>query len=304
MIPGQEDRGARRARRTAAVAVSIALGAAVLMSAPTVARADGEVLTPDIEIGAVRQLDATVSKSFGFSTGLHLEINVLPWLGVHLGIGIVVTESDYVGGDTAFWIGVRPGLRFHLCSLLGVRLLDCFIDAHENYGRSGEIQRHGFDAGVGVAVKIVNEFRLGPFARLMFESDPGGQNPILLVGGLTFGLFERPRSQSERGDADHDGQFDDTDECPDAAPGEHPDPNRTGCPAEDSDGDGLYDPDDACPTEPMGSTPNMRYPGCPPSDVDGDGVPDDSDVCPLEPAPRNAPRIPLREGCPAGVIDD
>lgn len=300
----QEDRGTRRNQLTACVALSIALCAAALTFAPATAQADGELLTPDIEIGAVRQLDATIAKTFGFSTGLHLEINILPWLGAHLGIGVVVTQQDFVGGETAFWLGVRPGLRFHLCSLIGVGFMDCFIDAHENYGRSGDIQRHGFDAGVGLAVKIANEFRMGPFVRFMFESDPGGDHPLLLVGGLTFGLFERPRSQGERGDSDHDGVFDDTDECPDGAPGEHPDPNRDGCPAEDSDGDGLYDPDDACPTEPMGTTPNMRYPGCPPSDVDGDGVPDDRDVCPLEPAPRGGPTTPLREGCPPGVVDD
>ncbi len=304
MERAQEDRVARLARATAGAAALILLGTAAWSVAPGAARADGELLTPDIEVGTVRQLDARVAKSFGFSTGLHIEINILPWLGAHLGIGVVVTEQDFEGGETAFWLGVRPGLRFHLCSLLGVGAVDCFIDAHENYGRSGQIQRHGFDAGIGIAIKITNEFRFGPFARFMFESDPGGDHPLLLIAGLTFGLFERPRSPGERGDSDHDGVFDDTDECPDGAPGDHPDPNREGCPAEDSDGDGLYDPDDACPTEPMGQTPNMRYPGCPPSDVDGDGVPDDSDVCPLEPAPRDGVRTPLREGCPPGVVDE
>ncbi|MCS6913655.1 MAG: OmpA family protein [Myxococcota bacterium] len=109
-------------------------------------------------------------------------------------------------------------------------------------------------------------------------------------------------------DQDGDGVYDKEDRCVDIPQGEHPDPQRRGCPLPDRDGDGVFDRDDQCPEEPMGQNPDPRRPGCPLPDRDGDGVIDQDDQCPEEPMGLHPD--PRRPGCPRrdrdqdGVFDD
>lgn len=109
-------------------------------------------------------------------------------------------------------------------------------------------------------------------------------------------------------DRDHDGVADSSDRCVNTRAGEHPDPERPGCPDDDTDRDGVVDHLDACRAEPIGAHPDPVWRGCPLPDDDADGVPNQSDACPLQPPGALQDRAWL--GCPArdadhdGVPDD
>lgn len=102
-------------------------------------------------------------------------------------------------------------------------------------------------------------------------------------------------------DRDGDGIFDREDLCPDLAKGPHPDPDRLGCPLRDRDSDEVFDRDDLCPDQPKGPNPDPLRLGCPLLDRDSDGVFDRDDLCPDQ--PQGPVPDPLRRGCPAGDRD-
>jgi outer membrane protein OmpA-like peptidoglycan-associated protein len=82
--------------------------------------------------------------------------------------------------------------------------------------------------------------------------------------------------------------------------GEHPDPERAGCPDGDDDTDLVLNHADACRTVPMGLHPDPARLGCPLADRDNDSVPDTVDHCPDRAgAPDPNPR---RNGCPGLVL--
>jgi len=102
-------------------------------------------------------------------------------------------------------------------------------------------------------------------------------------------------------DDDLDGILNDVDQCPTIAQGSHPDPDRRGCPAADTDNDGVYDHDDQCVSVPQGDHPDPNRVGCPDRDDDEDGVFNATDRCPSEPA--GAIPDATRPGCPASDRD-
>ncbi len=107
--------------------------------------------------------------------------------------------------------------------------------------------------------------------------------------GLSVMLGSKPLT-----DADRDGVYDFSDDCPDTPAGVMVDGN--GCPI-DGDGDGVYDGLDRCPTTEAGVAVNSS--GCP-RDEDGDSVPDGLDRCP------NTPRGAAVDsnGCPLDTDGD
>lgn len=102
-------------------------------------------------------------------------------------------------------------------------------------------------------------------------------------------------------DRDRDGVLDPEDLCPDEPRGDHPDPERLGCPQRDRDGDGVRDARDLCVDVPRGPHPDPARLGCPLPDSDGDGVFDDADRC-VNTAAGDHPD-PDRAGCPDGDRD-
>lgn len=101
-------------------------------------------------------------------------------------------------------------------------------------------------------------------------------------------------------DTDDDGEPDPQDLCPADAAGEHPNPERRGCPDGDGDGDGVLDHSDACPGQPPGWRPDRARAGCPVPDRDGDLVPDAIDHCPDQ---SGAPHPTAeRTGCPGILV--
>ncbi len=103
------------------------------------------------------------------------------------------------------------------------------------------------------------------------------------------------------GDRDHDNYTDHKDRCPDEPSGDHPDPKQPGCPLRDTDKDGVFDITDQCVSEPAGPHPDPNRPGCPIRDRDEDGVADDVDICPT--VPKGPYPDPKRRGCPSPDTD-
>lgn len=91
------------------------------------------------------------------------------------------------------------------------------------------------------------------------------------------------------------------DQCPDRAKGDHPDPQKAGCPAPDSDADAIPDADDKCPLEPTGANPDPERAGCPDGDDDKDGVLNQVDKCRTEAAGLYPD--PQQPGCPLADRD-
>ncbi len=293
--------------------VVLAALATALTSTPlALAQEHRSLVALDLEGFGSRNLDAANRDLFTFGGGgaAHAELNVFSWLGLHAGGGVIVLPGDQSSEGTR-WIGARAGLRLHWGVWATRRRDDGWLDAHWDYGVSGDITRSGFDVGLGYAVAVARSLRIGPFVRYQFGSDPRGEDPHLIHAGLTIGFLGDPRvvrdDASSPADADRDGVLDVDDVCPTEPMGASPDPHRHGCALRDQDGDGVSDHDDVCPTVPQGARPDPRRPGCPQSDADADGVADQDDVCPT--VPQGARPDPQRAGCPItdqdsdGVID-
>jgi outer membrane protein OmpA-like peptidoglycan-associated protein len=274
--------------------------------APSIARAEDRAwLGVGLELFGHHALDDENRQGFGLGGGgaVHLELNVHEALGLHVG-GMIAGFSEGGFGSATEWYGARAGLRFHWAALLGMAHDDGWIDAHYAIGASGQIARSGFDVGVGYELAVVRGFRIGPFARVQWMSDPLGRDPVLLFVGVSLGVLGDPRIElpERTPDADSDGVPDARDHCPTEPQGARPDPDRPGCPSADYDGDGVPDASDACPTVPAGADPDPASPGCPAGDRDRDGVRDPADACPdlhhgLHPDPA-------RPGCPQPDRDE
>lgn len=134
-------------------------------------------------------------------------------------------------------------------------------------GSSGSLTG-GVGARIGLSQTIM--LRADGFA---MRSSSGDFTNLGASLGLAVMLGSKPLT-----DADGDGVYDFSDDCPDTPAGALVDGN--GCPT-DGDGDGVSDGLDRCPgTEP--GTP-VDGAGCP-RDEDSDGVPDRLDQCPNTPA--------------------
>ena len=262
-----------------------------------------------VEGFVAKLFDPYNSDLFGVGGGgaIDAELNVHPLIGLQLGGGALFLSRGQ-STDSTTWYAGRAGVRFHWGVLAGMTSADGWLDAHANYGVSGDVSRGGFDVGVGYALSLGRGFRIGPFVRLGWGSDPRSENPVLLQAGLTIGLLGDPRSDVmvqatdvRDPDRDGDGVPNEDDVCPLEPTGATPDAARRGCPAHDTDGDGVLDAVDVCPTAPAGARPDPNRPGCPQSDSDGDGVADSADECPTVPA--GARPDPNRAGCPDGDRD-
>lgn len=256
-----------------------------------------------------KTVDRYNAELFGVGGGgaLDVELDVHPLLGLQLGGGAVALSRGQSSASTS-WFGGRAGLRFHWGVLAGMTSSDGWLDAHANYGVSGGIARAGFDVGLGYGLSLARGFRIGPFVRFGWNSDPGSENPMLLEGGLAIGLLGDPRSDivvertsAPNPDRDGDGVLNEADMCPLEPAGAMPEAARPGCPAHDADGDGVLDAVDECPTVPAGARPDAARSGCPQTDTDGDAIADGSDECPRDPA--GARPDPRRRGCPDGDRD-
>jgi outer membrane protein OmpA-like peptidoglycan-associated protein len=215
------------------------------------------------------------------------------------------------------------GLRFE--PKIG-RLGRLFIEANAGVAFTGTDPATGdantrftFDAGLGFEFQVARAFAIGPVLRYGHVvssttdfADAAGNvlderfkdDAQYIAGGLSLSLRvpepETP-TQAAPSDTDNDGVMDPDDQCPTTPQGEHPDPERRGCPLSDADSDGVYDNEDLCPTQPQGARPDPARRGCPMGDQDSDGVFDHEDQCPT--TPQGTRPDPNRRGCPVGDRD-
>ncbi len=202
-----------------------------------------------------------------------------------------------------------------------------WIDVNGGAYLTDNLVHPGIDGAIGLEYLLSESLSIGPFARFGYVFN-GYSEPALITPGTPLGsrtidrANERDISFWQAGvsvsirvpdrplaappppppaDTDGDGVNDPDDQCVSEPAGDHPDPNRRGCPAPDTDSDGVFDPDDQCVSEPMGEHPDPARPGCPLPDEDGDGVYGSDDQCPAEPAGPHP--NPERPGCPDGDED-
>ncbi|MBI5507906.1 MAG: OmpA family protein [Deltaproteobacteria bacterium] len=99
-------------------------------------------------------------------------------------------------------------------------------------------------------------------------------------------------------DADHDGNPDGVDQCPDEPEDQDGFADDDGCPELDNDDDGIPDHTDQCPNVGEDLEGFEDEDGCPDAerDTDGDGVPDFKDQCSKEPEDMDG--FQDEDGCP------
>ena len=141
---------------------------------------------PDLELFGTQGVDRALRGVLGtgFGSAAHVELMLTHWLGVHAGL----TWLELPGrGDLegAFYWGTRLGLRLHWTGLAGLRGHDGWIDLHDAFGRSGVATRHGLDVGTGYDFRVADLLAVGPFARLLWASDPQGFDPLILTFGVS-----------------------------------------------------------------------------------------------------------------------
>ena len=191
-----------------------------------------------------------------------------------------------------------------------------FVDGNVGAAFTGTDRRFYFDAALGFEFTLTRAVALGPVLRYghviqpdfrddgVAERFPEDARFLTLGASLALRVPEREPEPPPhpRIDTDGDGVFDDEDLCPTVPAGDHPDPQRRGCPLPDTDGDGVFDNDDRCVTVPQGDHPDPDRRGCPDGDTDNDGVLNHDDRCPTQHAGRFPD--PNRRGCPEGDRDN
>ena len=261
----------------------------------------------------------------GIEATVRLGITLFDPLTLNLGLANWFFPSSLPAPNDGTGRVLAPmgGLRFE--PKIG-RLGRLFIEANAGVAFTGTDPvtgdantRFTFDAGLGFEFQVARAFAIGPVVRYGHVvastadfADAAG-NPLderfkddaqYIAGGLSLSLRvpepETP-TQAAPTDTDNDGVMDPDDQCPTTPQGEHPDPERRGCPLSDADSDGVYDNEDLCPTQPQGARPDPARRGCPMGDQDSDGVADGEDQCPTTPAGPNPD--PARRGCPMGDQD-
>jgi outer membrane protein OmpA-like peptidoglycan-associated protein len=256
--------------------------------------------------------DALGYDSLGGELTLRAGVRLVGPLNLQVGLGNWLWRRD--SGSNGRLLSLEIGLR---ASFVAGSIGSFWIDANVGPGFTGDLTRLHFNVGLGFDFAVSRYFALGPFARIgellqtgdttTTTNTPGGlDSATFWAAGLNVS-FHVPAPVSSPppviGDRDGDGVLDPDDQCADLPRGDHPDPERRGCPTGDRDGDGVLDPQDLCPTFPMGDEPNPDRLGCPDDDNDGDGLVDHRDQCPLEAMdPRPDPD---RVGCrrPETVIN-
>lgn len=147
---------------------------------------------PDLELYGAHAIDSLLIDELGLGFGIaaHVELMLVHWLGLHAGMTFfqlpsVPSSSSGPTLQSAFYWGVRLGVRLHWSALLGLRGHDGWLDLHDAFGRSGAATRHGFDVGIGYDFRVADLLAVGPFVRLLWASDPVGFDPIVLMFGVS-----------------------------------------------------------------------------------------------------------------------
>ena len=290
----------RSAALVAAAAVLLAAGAA---------RAETGTVDLHFEGGAATFFTEPQTGYFGFggSAAAAFEWSIIDLVGLEIeylfagfpeGTGAFARPDGFlhlIGGgvrlrplnDTSgFALHVGDHADWHQGNLHG----DLWLSAHVGYVRTGDVDRFGFDAGLGYEMSLVDGFSFGPYVRYLQVVQPDDA-PLDTADAkaLAFGLagtfcLTTCSVHLEPPDTDGDGLNDRIDRCPTEP--EDPDgfQDEDGCPDADNDGDTIPDASDACPNEPEDFDGHHDEDGCPEPeiDTDGDTILDEDDACPTE----------------------
>lgn len=293
-----------RGRTSALVIASLLFSVACLLGSPTEAEAQVDFVVHG-EAGGAVMLSDHQRRDLGFDNGI--AVGLMPGLrfGDFFGIEANVGALWFPTGSSAPTQGLGrvfvAGGGIRLEPRLGSAARLAF-SGHFDFAYTGELSRMAVDGGVALEFQAGNDVGLGPYARYVhvFPSGPtDGPDAMMLEYGLS--LSVGTQRQHDPVDTDQDGFLDENDQCVRVAAGDHPDPQRPGCPIVDADGDGIEDARDICPREPAGRRPDSQRLGCPQQDTDGDGVLDRDDLCATEPAGQQPD--PMRPGCPSADVD-
>ncbi len=160
---------------------------------------------------------------------------------------------------------LSTGLRFRPLAMVGRperQLSGLWLDGNVGYVRTGDLDRFGFDAGLGYNFQVAPGFALGPSARygqIVQKNDVEGMDPNdaqwISVGlNVTFGTPRRVE------DAPVEKVCPDAPECEPVTALQRPVPAVVAAaPCPDGDGDGVCDSRDRCPDK---AGPAATY-GCP-----------------------------------------
>ncbi len=247
-----------------------------------------------------------ISQGYGFTLQGGLRLGLTIWDPVTLQVGVSNWYfPSAMGAGGAVMLG--GGMRFEpMISRLG-RL---FVDGEVGAGWTGNQTRTMIDIGFGFEFAPLPWLGIGPvlrYGRMITQAQDIPADPQFFSFGLSVALRAPRRPEPvvvvvvAPPDTDHDGVPDPADACPADVSGDHPDPDRAGCPDGDEDHDGVLDHADQCRTIAAGAHADPARAGCPAPDRDNDGVPDATDAC-ADQAPGEHPD-PDRAGCPDGDAD-
>ena len=278
MRPTERDLNGRRPAGISKFARSTAAAVCIAALTPAVSAAQDFVL--HVEPAVALWLDKPQSNRFtpGFYGAIRPGIQLGPVVGLQLSYAHVLALAgkgfDRSGAADFLTAGVR--LR-PLASRQPAdeQLGGLFVDLNAGYVRTADLDRFGFDSGLGYGFQVAPWFSIGPVLRYaqivqpndMPDEDPNDAQFITLGLDLAFGSPPEKPVVAE------------VPVCPTAAPCVQPVCEK--CkeeevkaapvvvavqPCPDADGDGVCDAEDRCPAKPG---PEMTL-GCPPDPCTGD----------------------------------
>lgn len=231
----------------------------------------------NVEAAGTMFVDTTQSDRFG--PGLYLAVRpglavgrlvTLQWSYANLMAGAQADDAD--GGIAHF---LSTGIRIRPLATMrpeAEQLGGLFFDVNLGYVRTEDLNRFGFDTGLGYNFQATPRFAVGPFLRyghIVQPDDLDGQDPsdaqFLAFGvNLAFGPAHQPASEPVAAPPQRPAVCPDAPECPTCRHDESlcAPPPPAACP--DYDADGVCDNVDRCPLQ----AGPARTAGCP-TDVCG-----------------------------------
>jgi hypothetical protein len=230
-----------------------AIGLAVCLAALVAERpAAAQEFTFHAETSAAFFVDEPQMSRFtpGFYGAVRPGVALGPVVALQMSYAVLATApgDGYDENGSAHFLMLGARLR-PLATLMSEadQLGGLFVDFNMGYVRTQDLDRFGFDVGLGYGFQVAPSFSLGPvvrYAQIVQPNDISGEDPNdaqIITLGIDFAFGPAHETEEEEEEA----------ECP-AGPGCPPAPECPECPVvaatcPDKDGDGVCDVEDRCP---------------------------------------------------------